>query len=195
MTEEKIRVEGSFAITLGELIRMYRGKEGFTQKELAKLLGVSVGTIVNYENDKTVPDIETLGRIYKILKIPTGMKLGMPYDETLIFYCPKDGFRLDKEGNALGEKSEIKSDIFKLYGCKKYKFSCLEQKEKVYLLYNDVNIEAGNKALVKFSGSECFVITEFDGKHYTDILTNEKTDKIEAVAARVLGEVADYEKM
>ena len=195
MTEEKITVEGEFALTLGELIRIYRGKEDFTQRELAKLLGISVGTMVNYEKDKTVPDIETLGRICRILRIPSGVKFGMQFDEVLTFYCPKDEFLLDDDGNALGERFGIKSDIFKLYGCTKYNYSCLKQEDKVYLLYNDVNVEAGGRALVKFSGSHYFVIADYDGKCYTNILTKEMTDKIDFIAARVLGEIEDYVKI
>lgn len=195
MTEEKIKVEGEFSLTLGELIRIYRKKENFTQRELAKLLGISVGTMVNYENDKTVPDIETLGRICTFLRIPSGTRFGMTFDETLAFYCPEDRLILDEKGNALCENFEIKSEIFRLYGCTKHKYSCLKQGDKVYLLYNDTTIEAGNRILVKFSGSDCFVIADFDGKRYTDILTGQINDKIDAVAARVLGEVNEYEKI
>lgn len=195
MTEEKIKVKGDFAITLGEMIKLYRNKEGLNQRQLAKLLGISVGTIVNYENDKTVPDIETLGKICRILRIPPGVKFGMPLDESLVFYCPEGRFVLDENGNAECEKFEIKADIFRLYGCTRYNYSCLKQGEKVYLLYNDVSVEPGYKLLVKFLDSEYFVIAEFDGKHYTDILTGQVTDKIEFIAARVLGEVEDYEKI
>ena len=195
MTDEKIRVEGEFALTLGELIRLYRKKENFNQRELAKLLGISVGTMVNYENDKTVPDIETLGRICRILRIPPGTKFGMPYDEVLVFYYPEGEFVLDEDGNAQCEKFGIKADIFRLYGCTKYNYSCLKQEDKVYLLYNDKTVEAGERALVKFSNADYFVIADFDGKHYTNVLTKETTDKIDFIAARVLGEVKDYEKI
>lgn len=60
-------------LSVGEVISIYRKKQELTQQELAQLIEVSVGTVVNYENNKTLPDIETLGKIIKVLHIPVNL--------------------------------------------------------------------------------------------------------------------------
>lgn len=44
----------NFKIHLGEIIRIYRKREGVTQEELAKLIGVSSVTLGNYENGQAL---------------------------------------------------------------------------------------------------------------------------------------------
>ena len=48
----------------GEKLRKYRTEKNFTQAELAKLVGVGVNTIYNYENGKTYPQNR---KVYKKL--------------------------------------------------------------------------------------------------------------------------------
>lgn len=57
-------------IKLGEIILIYRKRKGFSQEELAKLIGVSISTMQNYEKGKTIMDIETLKKLKIILNIP-----------------------------------------------------------------------------------------------------------------------------
>lgn len=57
------------------LIR-YRKEKKLTQEELAKKVGVSRTTLVNYENARRKPDYEILQRIADILEVSTDMLLG-----------------------------------------------------------------------------------------------------------------------
>lgn len=56
-------------MTMGETINLFRKRKGLTQQELANRIGISAGTVLNYEKDKTVPDILILGVIMKELDI------------------------------------------------------------------------------------------------------------------------------
>ncbi len=48
---------------LGSNIKKYRKEAGLTQKELAEMLGVAVGTIQQYESGKRQPRLEMINRI------------------------------------------------------------------------------------------------------------------------------------
>lgn len=61
-------------------LKALRVNNNWTRAEAAKLYGVSVDTIVNYEAYKTFPDVPTLERILKVT--------GMSYDD--IIFLPKD---------------------------------------------------------------------------------------------------------
>lgn len=58
-------------MSLSDNIKKYRKKEGLTQKQLAEAIGVTAITIQNYENARREPNIETLDKISKALKINT----------------------------------------------------------------------------------------------------------------------------
>ena len=57
-------------MSIGDIIKLFREYKGYTQKELAEVVGVKASTISNYENNKTIPDILTLRKIVVFLKIP-----------------------------------------------------------------------------------------------------------------------------
>jgi len=63
-------------------IKYYRRLAGFSQKELAFLLGVSTVTIQNYESGKTSPSMETVVSLAHILSIST--------DQLLEYKIPKE---------------------------------------------------------------------------------------------------------
>lgn len=182
-------------IRLGEIIRIYRKREGFTQEQLAKMIGVSAVTLGNYENGKSAPDVYKVQMLHKILRIPEGVIFGEPTDNSLVLYCPEGDFKLDENGQALCKTIAVYSPVFRLYNCRRFNYSCLESDGKIYLLYNASEIEAGRKVLVRFEGSDSFIIAEFDGTVYTDIKNGNKTTKINALAALVLGELSEYEKI
>ena len=56
-------------MTLGENIGKYRREKGFTQEELAKIIGVATGSMQNYELNKRKPNYETLNEISKVLEV------------------------------------------------------------------------------------------------------------------------------
>ena len=54
-------------MTVGERIRIYRKRNGLTQRELAEITGLAVGTIQQYELNKRQPRIEMLKTIAQLL--------------------------------------------------------------------------------------------------------------------------------
>lgn len=60
----------------GELLSELRQNYGMTQKELAKVLYVSDGTISNYENGVHYPDVEKLMDIADFFNVTTDYLLG-----------------------------------------------------------------------------------------------------------------------
>ena len=57
-------------------LRDARKRADYTMKELASLLGVTEGTVSNYENGKRQPDLTMLSRIADILNCSTDYLLG-----------------------------------------------------------------------------------------------------------------------
>ncbi|NLZ45376.1 MAG: helix-turn-helix transcriptional regulator [Clostridiales bacterium] len=55
-------------MSIGDRIKEKRINLGFSQVELAKLIGVTKGAVGNYENDTSIPKTEILLRIFDALK-------------------------------------------------------------------------------------------------------------------------------
>ena len=55
---------------LGFRIRQYRETNKYSQKELAKILGVSPRSIMRWEQNETTPNAEELEKITSLLGIP-----------------------------------------------------------------------------------------------------------------------------
>ena len=53
---------------MGNKIKEYRKKRGFTQEKMARFLSVSRQTYINYESGKAEPSFETLRQISQVLK-------------------------------------------------------------------------------------------------------------------------------
>lgn len=62
--------EQYFAQQLGKLIQKARKDAGFSQKKLASYLSVSDKAISSYEIGRTMPNLELLGKISKIVNKP-----------------------------------------------------------------------------------------------------------------------------
>lgn len=60
----------------GELLAELRQDRGMTQKDLAQILFVSVGTISNYEKGKHLPDVEKLVALAEFFNVTTDYLLG-----------------------------------------------------------------------------------------------------------------------
>ena len=54
----------------GDVIRKYRSRSKYNQRDLAKLMGVNQNTICNWENDKNQPDAQAIRRLCSLLDIP-----------------------------------------------------------------------------------------------------------------------------
>lgn len=55
---------------MGITLKAARVNAGFTQKEAAKRLGISRGTLASYEAYRTKPDIETAKKIAALYGLP-----------------------------------------------------------------------------------------------------------------------------
>lgn len=62
---------------LGERIKNARLEKGWTQKELAKEVGVTAQAVSGWEGDKNLPDLATCRRLYEMLGIPAEAFLGL----------------------------------------------------------------------------------------------------------------------
>lgn len=58
-------------MALGDKIRSLRESQGVSQKELATKIGVSTGTVAEWEADEAVPDIVALAKLSKALSVPS----------------------------------------------------------------------------------------------------------------------------
>lgn len=81
----------NISLTIGETIKIFRGRNGMSRKQLAQAIGVSVSTISSYENGVTLPDSKTLLKIAKILDVSTDLLLFDPDAENARshFHRPK----------------------------------------------------------------------------------------------------------
>lgn len=63
-------------MTIGQTIKLYRKEKGFTQGQLAELIGVSTQAISKWETDTGMPDISQIVPLAKVLEISTDKLLG-----------------------------------------------------------------------------------------------------------------------
>ena len=66
-------------------LKTARELNGLKQKDAAKLLGISVDTLRNYERGKSYPDIPILRKIEEVYDIPYSRLIFLPldYDKTV----------------------------------------------------------------------------------------------------------------
>lgn len=73
-------------------LKAYRLERGYTQKDLASLMGVSQNAIYNWENGKREPKMETLIKLAKVLKTKVLYLTGdVEEDELGIYITQPDG--------------------------------------------------------------------------------------------------------
>lgn len=63
-------------VKIGKVISILRKERNLAQKELAECLGLSVGTISNYENSVHFPDLETVIKLAEYFGVSTDYLLG-----------------------------------------------------------------------------------------------------------------------
>ena len=66
--QEPVEQKGGYAF--GDVIRKYRSRLKYNQRELGKLMGVNQNTICNWETDKNQPDAQAMRRLCLLLDIP-----------------------------------------------------------------------------------------------------------------------------
>ena len=78
-------------------IKEIRENLGLSQKELAKLLGVSPSNVYNYENKRTEPSVDMLKKLSTILDVSVDELLGLDNNGVI----PTPGFPLSEEEKAI----------------------------------------------------------------------------------------------
>lgn len=63
--------------TIGERLTLYRRRQKLTQKELAKLAGISVSTMSRYERDEIKPPVYICKCLADILNVSLDRILGL----------------------------------------------------------------------------------------------------------------------
>lgn len=80
-------------------LKKYRKNNGYTQKQLAEVVGVTQQAVAKWETDKASPDPEMLQKISSILNVTV--------DSLLDGATPKDKSKMPKDLNKFLQQSEI----------------------------------------------------------------------------------------
>ena len=64
-------------------LKVARVSKGLTQREAAKLIGVTVDTLANYEKGKTYPDIPILKKIEEVYGVEYNQLIFLPNNNAL----------------------------------------------------------------------------------------------------------------
>ena len=70
-------------MSVGQIIKFYRKEKGFTQSELAEIIGVSIQAVSKWENDVGMPDISQIVPLARALHIFTDTILEFNNDAEL----------------------------------------------------------------------------------------------------------------
>lgn len=98
--------EENVSMTLGTTLKTLRKKHGYTQEELAKVLGTALSTISMYERDARVPDNATVKMIANLFHVDMNYIYGHPS------VAAKRGIKIPVLGNvAAGIPLEAITDI------------------------------------------------------------------------------------
>lgn len=68
---------------MGLTLKAARTNVGLNQKDAAREIGISVGTLSNYENGIRFPDVPTIIRIEKVYGIPYSQIIFLPSNNAL----------------------------------------------------------------------------------------------------------------
>ncbi|MCC8168939.1 MAG: helix-turn-helix domain-containing protein [Oscillospiraceae bacterium] len=68
-------------LAIGEKILIFRRRKGYSRKQLAEILGVTVSTIANYENGVTLPDADKISILADVLGVRLDVLLFDPEAE------------------------------------------------------------------------------------------------------------------
>ena len=68
-------------MTFGERLALARKEKGYTQEQLASLIGIAKSTLTGYEKGNREPDILKIKKIIEILNIDADYLLGIDFQE------------------------------------------------------------------------------------------------------------------
>lgn len=107
----------------GNVLRSFRQSSGMTQKELADKLSVSPSTIGMYEQNRRIPDIDTISQLAKIFSVSIDYLMGIEksggndYSDFQLFEETFD-FK-DRIHSVMQEQDMSEEDFMKLTGFSK----------------------------------------------------------------------------
>lgn len=98
---------------IGDEIRLLRIRQDITQKELAKQINVAPSTVSMYEQNRRMPDIETIKRIasYFNVRVEVLLDAAVPIQEAVATSQQEDDPSLS--GTALSEAEHMLLDTFR----------------------------------------------------------------------------------
>lgn len=98
---------------IGDEIRLLRIRRDITQKELAKQINVAPSTVSMYEQNRRMPDIETIKRIasYFNVRVEVLLDAAVPTQEAVATSQQEDDSSLS--GTALSEAEHMLLDTFR----------------------------------------------------------------------------------
>jgi len=97
-------------VTLGKKIREARVKAGYTQEQLAKMLGVSRQAVTKWEADRGMPDVENLKLMSRMLGtsvdylLDDGTELDLSVTREAVDLTAYEGSKFDKKAQIVKEK-------------------------------------------------------------------------------------------
>ena len=106
-----------------EYLSRYRALRGYTQSELAKVLGISRSTYANYESGKRSPDLETLEHISDALDCSMDALFGRTADRNVLYtdrVCEER--RPYQTDTAAGSRTSRKMERKLLIGAQDFRF-------------------------------------------------------------------------
>lgn len=106
-----------------EYLSRYRALRGYTQSELAKVLGISRSTYANYESGKRSPDLETLEHISDALDCSMDALFGRAADRNVLYadrVCEKR--RPYQTDTASGSRTSRRMERKLLIGAQDFRF-------------------------------------------------------------------------
>ncbi len=67
--------------SMGKIIKGLRKERGYTQEELAEIIGVSFQAVSKWENDLGMPDVSQIVPLARVFGVPTDVLFAYEYDE------------------------------------------------------------------------------------------------------------------
>lgn len=121
---------GRYTVIISDTIKNLRRRRGYTQKEVADLLGVDRSTYCYYELGKIKPDVSTIMKLSNIFGVHYSGILESEYNSEK---CKDDGLCA----------TDIDSDVLR--------FGDLDNEEKCLLLAFRVASESARREIIEFA--------------------------------------------
>lgn len=84
-------------MTFGEKLRLSRKQKGYTQRDLARLIGARHNSVSNWENNQNKPDSDTIERLCQVLDVSPNYLFrenSTSFDQTEISELSQEELRL-----------------------------------------------------------------------------------------------------